>query len=112
MVFTAPLWVPQLPNIADDVSIPDFMFNEAYGRHPLRNSRPPFVCGLSGQSYSASELKERVDALTKGLGKELGWTYGKGSEWDRVLAVFTVNSVGVLSAQVAFSLLMYVLEID
>jgi hypothetical protein len=94
MPFRPPSWVPQLPfDPPDSISIAEFMLEEHYGRHPLGYSRPMFTCGLTGKAYSALEVKERVDYLARGLAKELGWQPNKGSEWDKVIGVFSVNTV-------------------
>lgn len=69
------------------------MWDENYNRHPLGYSRPPFTCGLTGKAYSALEVKERIDHLARGLAKELGWQPNQGTEWDKVIGVFSVNTV-------------------
>lgn len=94
MPFYPPEWVPKLPfDPPDSVSIYDFMLEEHQGRHPLGYSKAPFVCGLSGKSHSALEVKDRVDYLARGLAKELEWQPNVGSEWDKVIAVFSLNTV-------------------
>ena len=94
MVFTAPPWVSKLPfDPPDSIPISEFMLNEDYGRHPLDHARPPFTCGLSGAEYSALEVRNRVENLAKGLSKELGWHPNKGTEWDKVIGVFSLNTV-------------------
>ena len=94
MVFYPPSWVPDLPfDPPDSIPISDFMLNEAYGRRAIGASRPPFTCGITGLEYSAYEVRERVDKLARGLSTELGWTPNEGSEWDKVVGVFTVNTV-------------------
>jgi hypothetical protein len=94
MPFYPPKWVPKLPyDPPDSISIYDFVLDEQHGRHPLGYSKAPFVCGLTGKSYSALEVKDRVDYLARGLAKELGWQPNAGSEWDKVIAVFSVNTV-------------------
>ena len=98
MVFTPPAWVPKLPfDPPDSIPIHEFMFNERYGRHPFKDSRPPFICGLSGASRSNEEIKERFELLARGLAQELGWHPNKGTEWDKVIGVFAVNTVQCLS---------------
>lgn len=97
MLFQPPSWVPQLPfDPPDSISIAEFMLEEHYGRNPLGYSRPMFTCGLSGKQYSALEVKERVDYLARGLAKELGWQANKGSEWDKVIGVFSVNTLDTI----------------
>lgn len=97
MVFTAPSWVPKLPfDPPDSIPISEFMLNEDYGRHPLHHARPPFTCGLSGAEYSALEVRDRVEKLTRGLSKELGWHPNKGTEWDKVIGIFSLNTIDTL----------------
>lgn len=97
MVFTPPSWVPKLPfSPPDSIPICDFMLEEHYGRHPLGYSNNPFTCGLTGKTYSSLEVRERVDYLARGLAKELGFHPNKGSEWDKVIAVFSVNTLDTL----------------
>ncbi|KAF2398107.1 phenylacetyl-CoA ligase-like protein [Trichodelitschia bisporula] len=94
MVFYPPAWVPKLPfDPPDNVPISDFMLDDRYGRYPIADSRPMFTCGLSGQSYTAPQVKERVDFLARGLAKELGWAPNTGSEWDKVIGVFSLNTL-------------------
>jgi acyl-CoA synthetase (AMP-forming)/AMP-acid ligase II len=97
MPFVPPAWVPQLPfDPPDSISIAEFMLEEHNGRHPLGYSRPMFTCGLTGKEYSTLEVRERVDYLARGLAKELGWQPNRGSEWDKVIAVFSVNTLDTL----------------
>lgn len=94
MVFTTPPSVPKLPfDPPDSIPICDFMLDEQYGRYALSDSRPPFTCGLTGVEYSAPEVKERVEKLARALSRELGWEPNKGTEWDKVAGVFSVNTV-------------------
>ena len=94
MVFYPPKWVPKLPfDPPDSIPICEFMLNEKYGRHPLRDSKPPFTCGLTATEYSALEVRERVDKLARALSKELSWSVNAGSEWDKVAGIFSVNTV-------------------
>ena len=94
MVFTAPPWVPKLAfEPPDSIPISEFMLNEKYGRHPLAQSKPPFTCGLTGAEYSALNVRERVDKLARALSRELGWQANRGTEWDKVAGVFSINTV-------------------
>ncbi|KAL8945046.1 MAG: hypothetical protein Q9216_000030 [Gyalolechia sp. 2 TL-2023] len=93
MVFTAPQSVPKLPfDPPDSIPICDLMLDEQYGRRALSDSRPPFTCGLTGAEYSAPEVKKRVEQLARALSKELGWEPNKGTEWDKVAGIFSVNT--------------------
>lgn len=96
MPFYAPDWVPKLPfDIPDSISVDRFILDENFERHPLGYSRPPFTCGLTGKQYSALEVKERVDFLARGLSKELGFLPNKGTEWDKVIGLFSINTVSI-----------------
>jgi hypothetical protein len=83
-----------LPVVPDDIPISDFMLDERYGRHPLDNSLDPFTCGLSGKSYSAHEVVNRVNYLARSLAKGFGWQPSHGTEWDKVVCIFSLNVVG------------------
>lgn len=94
MVFSPPDWVLPLPfDPPDSISISEFMLNEKYGRRPFSNARAPFICGLTGTEYSALEVRDRVDRLARALSKELGWYPNRGTEWDKIVGVFSVNTV-------------------
>ncbi|KAK2018282.1 AMP-binding enzyme [Colletotrichum eremochloae] len=94
MVFTSPKWVPQLPiDPPDSITIAEFMSNEKYGRYPVAEARDPYTCGLSGKSYTASEVKQRIDFLARALSKKLDFAPNEGTEWDKVVALFSFNTV-------------------
>lgn len=94
MTFDPPSWVPQLAfDPPDSIPICDFMLEEHYGRHPLGYSYNPFTCGATGKTYSSLEVKERVDYLARGLAQELGFHPNKGTEWEKAIAVFSLNTV-------------------
>ncbi|MCJ1433560.1 hypothetical protein MMC27_002923 [Xylographa pallens] len=97
MVFTSPSWVPKLRDPPDAVPIHEFMFDEKHGRYPIHKSKPPFTCGLTGAEYSAVEVRERINNLAKALSKELNWQPNSGTEWDKVIGVFTVNTIDTLT---------------
>ncbi|KAI9753081.1 MAG: hypothetical protein M4579_005353 [Chaenotheca gracillima] len=93
MVFYPPSWTPKVPrDVPDSIPISEFMFNELEGRHPLGYSHPPFTCGLSGTSYSALEVKDRIEHLARALAKEFDWQPNEGTEWDKVIGIFAFNT--------------------
>lgn len=92
MVFSAPSWVPPMPQVPD-TSIFEFMFDEKYGRASFDTSLPPYICGVSGTVVSARELKTRVESLARGLASELGWKVNEGSALDKVVGIFALNTV-------------------
>src|ERR1700709_51042 len=69
------------------------MLDNAYGRCPLKKSRNPFTCGISGRTYTAVEMVDRVEHLSQALSKEFGWHPNKGTEWDKVIGIFALNTV-------------------
>ncbi|KAK2060950.1 AMP-binding enzyme [Colletotrichum caudatum] len=94
MVFTSPKWVPQLPiDPPDSITIAEFMSNEKYGRYPIAQARNPYTCGLSGKSYTASEVKQRTDSLARAISKKLDFAPNEGTEWDKVVALFSLNTI-------------------
>ncbi|APA11240.1 hypothetical protein sscle_07g060100 [Sclerotinia sclerotiorum 1980 UF-70] len=98
MVFTPPSWVPNTPlNIPDDIPISRFMLNEKYGRQPFKSSRNPFTCGITGKTYTIFEQAQRVEHLSRALSKELGWQPNTGTEWDKVMGVFSLNTIDFMT---------------
>lgn len=85
------MWMVDPP---DSVPISQFMLDDKYGRCPLKESQNPFTCGLSGKTYTALEMADRVEYLARALSKEFGWEPNKGTEWDKVAGIFALNTVG------------------
>ncbi|KAJ5908359.1 Acyl-CoA ligase inpC [Penicillium taxi] len=96
MVFLPDKQFGDLATIPDDVPICEFMLNERYGRVPHHDSKDPYTCGLSGKSYSSQEVVNRVEEIARGLAKEFGWAPNDGTEWDKCVAVFSVNTIDSL----------------
>lgn len=96
MVFLPNPKFGQLGEIPDSIPICEFMLNEKYGRVAHNNSRDPFTCGLSGKSYSSREVVDRVEHIARALAKEFGWAPNKGTEWDKTVAVLSVNAIDSL----------------
>ena len=93
MTFKSPSFVPSLPDVPDTVPLPEFMFDEQYGRSPIANSLDAYTCGLTGRSISAQEQKARVGYLARALSRELGWGVNEGAEYDKVACIFASNTV-------------------
>ncbi|KAH9204804.1 4-coumarate-CoA ligase, variant [Leptodontidium sp. 2 PMI_412] len=96
MTFLPGALAPKLPEIPD-VPICDFIFDEEYGRHAVSKSHHPYVCGLTGKSYSVPEQKERVQLLARALAKELNWSVNEGSEYEKVVGVFALNTIDTMT---------------
>jgi len=71
------------------------MKDEKYGRCPIAKSRNPFTCGLTGKTHTTIEFFQRVDYLARALGKRMGWKPNEETPWDKVLNIFSVNTVCV-----------------
>ncbi|KAK3330473.1 hypothetical protein B0H66DRAFT_612080 [Apodospora peruviana] len=98
MVFYPPPWVPKLPfDPPDSITIGEFMRSEIYGRRPIDKSRNPFTCGLTGKTHTTTEAFERSDLIAKALGKIMGWEPNVDSPWDKVIGVFSFNTIDYLS---------------
>ncbi|KUL82519.1 hypothetical protein ZTR_10640 [Talaromyces verruculosus] len=93
MPFKPPQWTPPLQNVPDSVSIPDFMLDEKHGRRAIKDSRPPLVCGISGEAPSTATVRERVEHLAGGLAGEFGWQPNEGIVLDKVTCIFSINTV-------------------
>ncbi|KAH7395527.1 4-coumarate-CoA ligase, variant, partial [Cadophora sp. MPI-SDFR-AT-0126] len=96
MVFVPPAWVPNLPPIPDSIPISNFILNEKYGRRSLRCSRQPYTCGLTGNEFTTAQIRQRRDDLAKALGEELGWRVNEGTEFDKVAAIFCLNTIDLM----------------
>ncbi len=69
------------------------MYNEKYGRHSTAKARNPYTCGITGTTYTPQQIPERVDLLARAIAKRLGFSPNEGTEWERVVAVYAVNTV-------------------
>ncbi|KAL5042611.1 hypothetical protein BDW71DRAFT_189816 [Aspergillus fruticulosus] len=100
MPFTSPAYAPKLPfDPPDTVPVHEFLFgDEKYARCPRAKSKPPFICGITGKSYSTTEVADRVEFLARALSTELGWPVNEGSELDKVIGIFSFNSIDHLTA--------------
>ncbi|KAL4920704.1 hypothetical protein BDW62DRAFT_176072 [Aspergillus aurantiobrunneus] len=96
MVFKASSVAGTLPPIPDNIPISEFMLTEGNGRYPLSKARHPYTCGLTGKTYSTLEVKDRVEYLSRALAQLLNWEPNRGSEWDKTLAVFSLNTIDTL----------------
>ncbi|KEF61865.1 uncharacterized protein A1O9_03436 [Exophiala aquamarina CBS 119918] len=97
MVFYPEKWVPELPEIPDNVPICDFMLDEQYGRRPYSESWDTYTCALSGRSITASQQKEHVEKLSRALAQQFGWKVNEGTEYDKVVGVFALNTIDIMS---------------
>lgn len=73
------------------------MVNERFGRCPLSRSRNPFTCGLTGKTFTTEEFHERTDLIARSLAKVTGWVPNDGTPWEKVIAVYSFNTVSLKS---------------
>ena len=75
------------------------MNTEKWGRQPFVKSKDPYQCGISGTTYSPKQVTQRVDFLSRAIAKRLGFQLNEGTEWDKVVGLFSMNTVsGPLSS--------------
>jgi hypothetical protein len=69
------------------------MFNEKYGCCPVAESRNPYTCGLTGKTHTKAAFRQRTDHLARSIGKRMGWAPNDGTAWEKVMSIFSVNTV-------------------
>lgn len=104
IVYTAPDWVEKMPSRPDDITISEFVLNPKYGRPIPEKSNDPYVCGITGKSYGVNQVVERVELAARALKKILnvddinkGGSANGFSEWEKVVGVFSVNCVSIIT---------------
>lgn len=60
---------------------------------PAQQRRDPFTCGLTGKSYSQAEQHARSEHLATSLAQRHGWDAATGDPWNKVVCIFSLNSV-------------------
>ncbi|KAF4334051.1 4-coumarate ligase-like 7 [Fusarium beomiforme] len=98
MAFYPPSWVPKLPDIPDSISVADFINTNKAGRKSFETSKNPYTCGVTGQSRTAAQVAQRVDFLARGLAKTVGLDPCDGTPWDRVVAIYALNTIDYIPA--------------
>ncbi|KAK2590987.1 hypothetical protein QQS21_011323 [Conoideocrella luteorostrata] len=79
--------------VPDSITVEEFINNPKYGRYPIAESRHPYTCGITGQSRSVAEVAQRTDFLARGIAKRLGFNAHEGTEWDRVVCLYSLNTI-------------------
>ncbi|KAM5347280.1 hypothetical protein ACJ41O_010285 [Fusarium nematophilum] len=74
-------------------NVEQFVNNEANGRKPFASSKNPYTCGVTGQSRTAKHVAQRVDHLARAIAKTVGFDPTDGTEWDRVAAIYSFNTI-------------------
>lgn len=97
MVFYPPKIAGTIAEVPDTLPICDFVLNDENGRKPIAKSWNPYVCGLTGTTFTMQEQKDRVQHLARALSKELGWKVNQGTEYDKVAGVFALNTIDIMT---------------
>ena len=94
MVFSSPDWVSDITwEIPDSVPLGQFTLNGLDANFQRDSTKPLVVDGITGKSYSRDDIQQRVEWLAAGLARELGWSVNEGSPWDKVVAIYSLNTV-------------------
>ncbi|KAK8024107.1 4-coumarate- ligase [Apiospora rasikravindrae] len=108
MIFHPPSWVPKLPfgtnthiRSPSTTLIGEFWSEERYGRQSIASSRDPFVCGVTGNAFTTSEMRERYELLARSLSKRMGWRVNEDTPWDKVVCVYSLNSIDYIMSTFA-----------
>ncbi|EED13572.1 AMP dependent ligase/synthetase, putative [Talaromyces stipitatus ATCC 10500] len=97
MVFKSPSWVPSLPcPIPDDLPVGDFVLSGYQSLRSEKSRESSLICGITGKQYSIQTISGQVDLVARSLSNELGWKPNEGESWDKVLAIYSFNSVEYL----------------
>jgi hypothetical protein len=79
-----------IDHIPDDITISDLILDSRYGRRPISQSNEALLIDApTGKSVTLERIKERSEALARGLGRELGVQVG----WNGVVGMFSANHV-------------------
>jgi hypothetical protein len=79
----------------NSITVEEFILSSKYGRRPAATSRSPFTCGLTGESFTATQMPQRINFLARGLAQALNIEPNKGLSLDKVIAVFSPNTVWI-----------------
>ncbi|KND92583.1 putative 4-coumarate--CoA ligase 1 [Tolypocladium ophioglossoides CBS 100239] len=81
------------PDPPDSITVDEFINSERHGRFPFAAARNPYTCGLTGASHRAADVPGRIDCLARAIGKRLGLVPHEGCEWDRVVGLYSLNTI-------------------
>jgi len=94
MIFRSPKWMPSLPvDIQTGTTVGDFVLGGlGNGRSPAAEEEV-LTDALTGTTYSIQHLRSRVDQLARGLALHLGWSPTKEDASNKVVGIYSFNSV-------------------
>lgn len=79
----------------NNITIGEFIWSSKHGRRPAATSRSPFTCGLTGKSFTVTQAPQRINFLARGLAQVLKVEPNKGLSLDKVIAIFSPNTVWI-----------------
>ncbi|KAL4922592.1 hypothetical protein BDW62DRAFT_215651 [Aspergillus aurantiobrunneus] len=99
MIFTSPAWGRDMMPIPESKPVYDFLVQRD-NRHlyTWTDDTATLICALSGRSYTLRTIASRVESLSRSLSHELGWSPNTGSPWDKVIGIFSFNTIDFLIA--------------
>ncbi|RDW83777.1 AMP-dependent CoA ligase [Aspergillus mulundensis] len=93
MVFTSPAWCSQLQRAIPETQLVGDFVLEGNGTDIETGDKPLLVCAATGKSYTISDLANRVDLLTRGLIRALGWSPNEGAPEEKVVGICSFNAM-------------------
>ncbi|KHN98708.1 secreted aspartic proteinase [Metarhizium album ARSEF 1941] len=79
--------------LPDSVTLEEFINKPGYGRHPIAESRDPYTCGITGLTRSVAQVARRTDHLARAIAEQLAFDPHEGTEWDRVVCLYSLNTI-------------------
>lgn len=94
MIFRSPSWVPQIDKgIPDTVLVGDFVTQRNHNLYDWSDDKATLICAISNKTYDMKTIKQRISRLSRSLSKELDWSSNAGSPWNKVIGIFSYNTV-------------------
>lgn len=94
MIFTPPEWGREMLPIPESTPLYDFIIQRDC-RHLYNwvEDSKTLICGASEKAYTLQTISARVEALARSMSHELGWLPNSGSAADKVVGIFSFNTV-------------------
>jgi hypothetical protein len=86
--------VPQIGEVPDSIAVGEFILHQnTHLPQQSIDNRALFVDAISGKSFNIKDIQTRVEWLARALAQQLDWAPNKGSPWDKVVAIYGLNTV-------------------
>ncbi|GAM84984.1 hypothetical protein ANO11243_029870 [Dothideomycetidae sp. 11243] len=93
VIFKSPLPVGQHQSLEVIAPVGELALNVHLALAKQHEVKPPFIDVMSGKAWHAEEIRDRVDHLARVLAKQFGWQPNVGTPWDKVVAIYSYNTV-------------------